>query len=231
MSARATRAPSTCHSSYRVKPDIFTLDLFGNETLFSEAYDEWTTNGTGTLTLSALGGALLPTEQTIPDTATCNRFFASINNAVGEAQPPKAELEAYRFVVRNMRNEQEIAQHMKTVSGMTSDFANDTAKLFSAPTPGNYFTFLGVLEHPFSRRNVHLQSANASVYSLINPHYLKTSSTRRRSKSLRRSLGTYRNLSQLPSICRILSRVTAPCPSHKQPHDRGQCRGRESAGS
>ena len=127
------------------------------------------------MALFALGRALLPTEQTILDTATCKRFFASINNAVGEAQPPKAELEAYRFVVRNMRNEQEIAQHMKTVSGMNLEFANETIKLFSALTPCNYFTFLGVLEHPFSRGNVHLQSANASVYSLINPHYLKHS--------------------------------------------------------
>ena len=56
---------------------------------------------------------------------------------------------------------------------MNPEFANDTTKLFAPSIPGNYFTILGVLEHPFSRGTVHIHSSNAADYPLIDPHYLE----------------------------------------------------------
>ena len=44
--------------------------------------------------------------------------------------------------------------------------------LFHASGPGNFFTLLGALEHPFSRGSVHIQSANISDYPAIDPRYL-----------------------------------------------------------
>jgi len=52
-------------------------------------------------------------------------------------------------------------------------FANDNTKLFTAPTSGRYFTILGVLEHPFSRGNTHINSSDPNSYPVIDPHYLE----------------------------------------------------------
>ncbi|KAK5723348.1 hypothetical protein LTR15_005046 [Elasticomyces elasticus] len=159
---------------YKVNPGIFTLDDLVNETIFNAAYDQYLANNTGPLATVALGGALLSTQQIMPDKSVANKFLADINSLVGKNNGNTQEFKAqYKLIVKNMKNEQEIAQHMNTASGMNPEFANDTTKLFSAPTPGNYFTILGVLEHPFSRGNVHLQSANASVYPTIDFHYLE----------------------------------------------------------
>ncbi|CAJ2510845.1 Uu.00g064700.m01.CDS01 [Anthostomella pinea] len=40
------------------------------------------------------------------------------------------------------------------------------------PLPGTYLTLVGILAHPTSRGNVHIQSANASVAPVIDPKYL-----------------------------------------------------------
>jgi choline dehydrogenase len=82
--------------------------------------------------------------------------------------------EQYEIIKCNLFDPKEaIAQHMNTASGMNPEFANDTTKLFAPSIPGNYFTILGVLEHPFSRGTVHINSSRAVDYPVINPHYLE----------------------------------------------------------
>ncbi|KAK0827641.1 hypothetical protein LTR73_005243 [Friedmanniomyces endolithicus] len=159
---------------FRVNPGIFTLDELVNETIFNAAYDQYVANGTGPLAQVALGGALLSTQQILPVKRDANQFLADINSLVRKGKAySEVEKAQYKIILKDMKNEQEIAQHMNTASGMNPTFANDTTKLFTAPSPGNFFTILGVLEHPFSRDNVHLQSANASIYPIIDPHYLE----------------------------------------------------------
>jgi choline dehydrogenase len=58
---------------------------------------------------------------------------------------------------------------------MSPQYVNDTTKLFVTSLAGNFFTLLGVLEHPFSRGSVHIQSSNISVYPRIDPQYLSHS--------------------------------------------------------
>ncbi|KAK1822979.1 hypothetical protein LTR12_002505 [Friedmanniomyces endolithicus] len=159
---------------FRVNPGIFTLDELVNETVFNAAYDQYVANGTGPLALVALGGALLSTQQILPVKRDANQFLANVDSLVREGKPySEVEKAQYKIILKDMKNEQEIAQHMNTASGMNPTFANDTTKLFTAPSPGNFFTILGVLEHPFSRGNVHMQSSNASIYPIIDPHYLE----------------------------------------------------------
>ena len=38
--------------------------------------------------------------------------------------------------------------------------------------PGNYFSLLSILEHPFSRGSVHISSSDPTVYPAIDPNYL-----------------------------------------------------------
>lgn len=158
---------------YKVNPGISTLDDLVNETYFNEAYEQYLANRTGPLALVALGGALLSASQIIPDASAYKSFKAEIDtmdfttNATGRS-------EQYAIIKRNMFDPKEaIAQHMNTASGMNPEFANDTTKLFAPPISGNYFTILGVLEHPFSRGTVHIKSSDAADHPVINPHYLE----------------------------------------------------------
>ena len=158
---------------FKVNPGISTLDDLVNETFFNEAYDQYLEDRTGPLALVALGGALLSAAQVIPDAEAYSAFKSEIDamdftsSAVGRA-------EQYQIIKRNLFNPKEaIAQHMNTASGMNPEFANDTTKLFAPSVPGNYFTILAVLEHPFSRGTVHIHSSDAAEYPLIDPHYLE----------------------------------------------------------
>ena len=158
---------------FKVNPGIHTLDDLVNETFFNEAYDQYLADASGPLAQVALGGALLSASQIIPDATEYNSFKSEID-AMDFSSSAVGREEQYSIVKRNLFDPKEaIAQHMNTASGMNPEFANDTTKLFAPSIPGNYFTILGVLEHPFSRGTVHIHSSNAADYPLIDPHYLE----------------------------------------------------------
>jgi choline dehydrogenase len=158
---------------FKVNPGIATLDDLVNETFFNEAYDQYLNDASGPLAQVALGGALLSAHQIIPDATEYDSFKSEID-AMDFTSTTAGREEQYTIVKRNLFDPKEaIAQHMNTASGMNPEFANDTTKLFAPSIPGNYFTILGVLEHPFSRGTVHINSSNAADYPLIDPHYLE----------------------------------------------------------
>jgi choline dehydrogenase len=158
---------------FKVNPGISTLDDLVNETFFNEAYDQYLADASGPLAQVALGGALLSASQIIPDATEYSAFKSEID-AMDFTSTAVGREEQFSIVKRNLFDPKEaIAQHMNTASGMNPEFANDTTKLFAPSIPGNYFTILGVLEHPFSRGTVHIKSSNAADYPLIDPHYLE----------------------------------------------------------
>ncbi len=65
-----------------------------------------------------------------------------------------------------------MTQELTISGGMSPQYVNDTTKLFTTSLAGNFFTFLGVLEHPFSRGSTHINSADPSVYPTLDPKYL-----------------------------------------------------------
>lgn len=158
---------------FSVNPGIFTLDDLANETTFNNAYDQYLANATGPLAEVALGGALLSLPQIVPNASERATLLSSVDDDCNRRATAKAGLqEQYAIIKRILHSETEaIAQHMNTASGMNPELANDTTRLFAAPTPGNYFTILAVLEHPFSRGSVHINSSDASTYPVINPNY------------------------------------------------------------
>lgn len=157
---------------FEVNPGIFTLDDLANETIFNAAFDEYLANATGPLATVALGGALLSMAQVIPSNETYAAFAKDIKALTSNTTHPGLAAQ-HDITKRNLLSPHEAAaQHMNTASGMNPAFANDTTKLFAAPTAGNYFTVFAVLEHPFSRGAVHITSSNASAYPQINPNYL-----------------------------------------------------------
>lgn len=66
-----------------------------------------------------------------------------------------------------------MTQELTVTGGMSPQFANDTAILFTTNgLVGNFFSLLGVLEHPFSRGSTHINSSDPTVYPKIDPKYL-----------------------------------------------------------
>jgi choline dehydrogenase len=77
----------------------------------------------------------------------------------------------YEILLRFLQSEA-VTQELTITGGMSPWFANDTKRLFTTVTDGNYFSLLGVLEHPLSRGSVHIQSNDTSVYPVFDPNYL-----------------------------------------------------------
>lgn len=159
---------------YQVVDGITTLDDLVNETFFNQAYDQYLANGTGILSQVALGGALLSLNQILPDPIEYLGFLETFQNDIYTDYPfdDNSLSRQYNIILSDILHGQEVTQHMNTASGMNPELANDTTLLFSPPTPGNYFTILGVLEHPLSRGRVHINTSSPTAHPLINPNYL-----------------------------------------------------------
>lgn len=67
------------------------------------------------------------------------------------------------------------AQELYLPGGIVPEPTGNVTTLFTPSQvtyPGNYFSMLAVLEHPFSRGSVHITSSDPSAYPAINPNYL-----------------------------------------------------------
>ena len=66
------------------------------------------------------------------------------------------------------------AQEVYLPGGLAPQSVSNASSLFTPdPTmyPGNYFSMLAVLEHPFSRGSVHIVSSDPTVYPAVDPNY------------------------------------------------------------
>jgi choline dehydrogenase len=145
-----------------VIPGIVTLDNFSDPTYFNDAYEEYITNATGPLATTGASSGLLSCPQ-----IGCSDLTPP---PPGEGTPPGLASQ-FALLSEHFLTEA-VTQELSVPGGMSPQFANDTTKLFVTNLTGNFFTILGVLEHPFSRGSTHIKSTNASVYPLIDPRYL-----------------------------------------------------------
>ncbi len=178
--------------AFEAAPGEATFESLRNETLFTDALAEYTTNHTGPL---AAG--------------TCNSYvsFSQILAALNKGQPPRSQQPAYRHKETNPTNQSPgpiphsllhppshptSKKHTLTIQkllspteaslqevylpgGTTPQHADNASLLFAPdPTlyPSNYFSLLAVLEHPLSHGSVHLTSASPTTYPTIDPAYL-----------------------------------------------------------
>jgi choline dehydrogenase len=152
---------------YEVVPGILTLDDLANETIFDAAYEEYVTNHSGILSTPGSSSALLSLEQVLEGAEPHLKSYPEDYNLTA------ALTAQYALIWDDLFNSTEaVTQELSIDGGMNPVFVNDTTQLFFASTPGNFFTLLGVLEHPFSRGSVHLASADVNVYPTIDPKYL-----------------------------------------------------------
>lgn len=148
---------------YEVTPGVPTLDDFKNSTYFNNAYEEYITNATGPLATTGASSGLLSCPQ-----------IGCAHLAPGEetGDPISPSLaKQYKLLSKYFQTEA-VTQELTVTGGMSPQYVNDTIKLFTTTIDGNFFTMLGVLEHPFSRGSVHIQSSDPATYPQIDPRYL-----------------------------------------------------------
>ncbi|OLN96651.1 Glucose oxidase 1 [Colletotrichum chlorophyti] len=143
-------------------PGVPTNEDYANATYFQEQLNLYLQSKTGRLSSAGASSALFSLKQ--------------IASALDLATPaPKGNLpslaDQYRLILRDLKSEA-VAQELTIEGGISPQFSSDTTKLFSAGSAGNFLSILGVLEHPFSRGSIHIQSADASIHPEINPRYL-----------------------------------------------------------
>ncbi|EME38474.1 hypothetical protein DOTSEDRAFT_57548 [Dothistroma septosporum NZE10] len=154
------------------EPGVFTLDDLANSTLFNRTYEQYVTNRTGWLASDSAMSALLSLEQIRGNDNASFRLEREIDwHCIGHFTPPEPYLEQRNVLCNDIRHGA-VVQEFAFPSGINPQSSNDSSTLVFATTPGNFFSMQGVLEHPFSRGSVHIQSSNASVYPRLDPAYL-----------------------------------------------------------
>ncbi|KAF3807361.1 Dehydrogenase mpl7 [Colletotrichum gloeosporioides] len=149
---------------FATKPGVPTNEDYANAIYFQEQLDLYIQNETGRLSSAGASSALLSLKQ-IASTLD----FDTLSLGLKTGKPGLDE--QYRLLIRDLKSEA-IAQELTIEGGISPQFSSDTTKLFSANTPANYLSILGVLEHPFSRGSVHIQSADPAIHPNIDPCYL-----------------------------------------------------------
>ncbi len=85
------------------------------------------------------------------------------------------QLQQSQLVLQKLLDPTEAStQEVFLPGGLAPQFVSNASALFTPdPTtyPGNYFSMLAVLEHPFSRGSVHIVSTDPTVYPSVDPNY------------------------------------------------------------
>ncbi|KAI9679252.1 MAG: hypothetical protein M1817_005271 [Caeruleum heppii] len=153
-----------------------TLDSLADPAVFGAALNEWTTNRTGLLAEAACSTSYLSYDQLIKSTRTKSTLPKD-----EKAYKPSREALAknpglakqYELITRKLRDPHEAtAQQIFLPSGVSYQNADNVTLLFRSPGPGAFLTFYGVAVHPYSRGSIHVQSADPTVYPVIDPRYL-----------------------------------------------------------
>jgi choline dehydrogenase len=154
---------------YEVIDGIPTFDSFRDPAVAGAAFEQYVSNGTGPLASGATSSALLSYAQILgTEKSTTPKSLQDGMHGLAVGLQ-----EQYALTLKDLLDPKECAaQELDVPGGMSPHLANDTTKLFCTTSPGNYFTLLGVLEHPFSRGSVHVTSNNISVHPRIDPEYL-----------------------------------------------------------
>ncbi|KAF2433304.1 alcohol oxidase [Tothia fuscella] len=155
---------------YEAMDGIFTFDSFRDPAVAGAAFERYISNGTGPLATGATSSALLSYAQ-ILSSGEKRSIPKCMSRGLHGLNPGLRE--QYALILEDLLDPNEcVAQELDVPSGMSPLLANDTTKLFVTSSPGNYFSLLGVLEHPFSRGSIHVSSPNVNIYPTIDPRYL-----------------------------------------------------------
>lgn len=148
---------------YEVIPGVPTLEDFADPAYFQAALDQYLANATGPLSSAGASSGVLSLSQ-------IGHKNLKVPNDIGKAVPAWLAAQ-YKVQAKHFRTEA-VAQELTIGGGISPQFSDDSTKLFSTTSPGNFLTLLGVLQHPFSRGSIHINSSSPKTYPTIDPGYL-----------------------------------------------------------
>lgn len=160
---------------FEVADGVRTVDALRDPKVFKAALATYLANQTGPLSTGIFSSALLSYEQMLP-TSSKAKIPQGINNVLTSKQATANPGLAHQIALTRLKTldpKESSAQQLLFLGGLTPGESNVT-KLFSTELPGSYLTIAAILEHPFSRGSVHIQSSDPTVYPIIDPNYLGT---------------------------------------------------------
>ncbi|KAL8727736.1 MAG: hypothetical protein Q9166_005849 [cf. Caloplaca sp. 2 TL-2023] len=158
---------------FEAAPGESTQEDFRNLSLVQQALELYATDHTGPLAASTptaylsykqLLGLLLPSQQPpMP-----RRPTAQIASGTSQGYAKQSQLTLNKLLTSN----EAAAQMLFIPGGTTPSDVSNTSIFLQTDLPGKYFTLFGVLEHPFSRGFVHINSPDVNIKPTIDPKYL-----------------------------------------------------------
>ena len=160
--------------SYEAADGVITNDVFKNVTLFEEALAEYNANHTGPLSDGICSSALLSYAQMLP-AENKGKVPKGIDTILTPAQAAANPGLAHQYELtrrKTLSPHESSAQHILLSNGLTPAASADASKYLTNTLPGMYAGLLAILEHPFSRGSVHINSSDPTIYPVIDPNYL-----------------------------------------------------------
>lgn len=154
--------PSNMPPSFAVKPGIPTGEDFLNPAVFQSAMTEYLTNRTGPLASINAGSSLLSLSQ-------IGTSLSNLTNLPTSNPHTHPSLRAqHQLLLNNLASNAAAAQIIYFVGGFSPWLYADVSRTFVPPNDGgNYYTILGLLQHPFSRGSIHIQSSDATIPPVV----------------------------------------------------------------
>ncbi|KAM7218044.1 oxygen-dependent choline dehydrogenase [Rhypophila decipiens] len=153
---------------FNVKPNITTAEDFNDPASFEAAMTETVANRTGPFTAVNASSSLLSLSQLQSDGASAIPAD-SLHSASPGSHPYPGITVQHDLIAKSLSSNTAAAQIISLAGGLSPWFYNDTARMFASPNDGGrYFSLLALLQQPFSRGSVHIQSADARIPPIIN---------------------------------------------------------------
>ncbi|GAB1318436.1 hypothetical protein MFIFM68171_08646 [Madurella fahalii] len=156
---------------FAANPGLTTSEDFVNTTVFQAAMDEYLATRTGPFTVVNASTALLSLAQIGGSLSKARSIKASSDRDHSASTIPSLQ-EQYTLLMGALAVDEAVVQEAFLAGGMSPWFYDDNSKFLRSPADGgHYYTLLGILQLPFSRGSVHIQSRDPKEPPRLDPRY------------------------------------------------------------
>ncbi|KAK7517426.1 putative aryl-alcohol dehydrogenase [Phyllosticta citriasiana] len=161
--------------SYEIADDQLSADCLRDPALFGAVLQQYKETRSGPFSGTLLSMSYLPTVDgngAVPSPQISELFSTHLDNTPYPSFPAKDE--QYSPLRSRVASPKEsTVEYMFLPLQLNTNPGPTTMQQLLAPsTPGNYITIVAILNHPFSRGDVHITSADPTAAPRIDPRYL-----------------------------------------------------------
>ena len=160
---------------FEVNDGLPTLTQLADPEFAAAAIQSFLTSGTGYLTNLFSSGSYVSYAQMLDTEGVTGTSAEDITKIKGPKEDKKrisGLKKQYKEISKKLEDEHEaVVEQIQIPGGFNYADGDNTTKLFIAP-PGDLLTLYSWLLHPYSRGNIHIASADPTVYPRIDPRYL-----------------------------------------------------------